>query len=94
MEEKPFALREKIEGLAPTMYAAMYESVASHSRLGLNVVVDVGHHDDYEGPEGILYDCARRMEGLPVLFVGVRCPVEVVFERRRNTWLTEQHDSG
>lgn len=90
MEEKPFARREKIEALVPTMYAAMYESIAAHGRLGVNVVVDVGHHDDYASPVGILFDCARRMEGLPVLFVGVRCPVEIVWERRRNTWLKEQ----
>ena len=89
MDEKPFSQREKIEALVPTMYAAMYESIAAHSRLGVNVVVDVGHHDDYDIPRGILYDCARRMEGLPVLFVGVRCPVEIVWERRRNTWLRE-----
>ena len=90
MEEKPFARREKIEHVAPTMYAAMYESIAAHSRLFINVVVDVGHHDDYDIPQGILYDCARQMEGLPVWFIGVRCPVEIVWQRRRNTWLKEQ----
>ncbi len=90
MEEEPFAQREKIELLVPTMYAAMYESIAAHSRLGINVVTDAGHHDDYNIPQGILYDCARRMEGLPVWFVGVRCPVEIVWERRRNTWLKDQ----
>ena len=90
MEEKPFALRKKIEPLVPVMYAALYDSIAAHSRQGLNVVTDVGHHDDYASPRGILFDCARRMEGLPVLFVGVRCPVDIVWERRRNTWLKEQ----
>lgn len=29
----------------PTLYAALYDSIAAHGRLGLNVVVDVGHHD-------------------------------------------------
>ncbi len=90
MEEKPFAQRKKIERIVPLMYAAMYDSIAAHSRLGLNVVTDVGHHDDYGSHQGILYDCARRMEGLPVLFVGVRCPVDIVWERRRSTWLKEQ----
>ena len=61
----------------PMLYAALYESIAAHSRAGLNVVVDVGHHD----PE-ILADCARRLVGLPVLVVGVRCPIEVIMERR------------
>ncbi len=60
----------------------MYESIAAHSRQGLNVVVDVGHHDAYAVPRHILADCARRLQGLPVLFVGVRCPIKVIMERR------------
>ncbi len=63
--------------LVPIFYAALYDSIAAHSRSGLNVVVDVGHHD----PK-ILADSARRLTGLPVLFVGVRCPIEVVMQRR------------
>jgi len=63
--------------LVPAFYAAMYESIAAHSRAGLNVVVDVGHHD-----AKILADSARRLAGLPVLFVGVRCPIEVIMDRR------------
>jgi chloramphenicol 3-O phosphotransferase len=63
--------------LVPVFYAALYDSIAAHSRSGLNVVADVGHHD----PK-ILADSARRLAGLPVLFVGVRCPIEVVMQRR------------
>ncbi len=69
--------RPDLEPFIPVFYAALYESVAAHSRLGLAVVVDVGHHDS-----GVLADCARRLAGLPVLFVGVRCPLEVIMERR------------
>jgi chloramphenicol 3-O phosphotransferase len=64
----------------PRLYAALYESVAAHSRLGLNVVVDVGHHD-----ADLLADSARRLAGVPVLFVGVRCPIEVIMDRRRRS---------
>jgi chloramphenicol 3-O phosphotransferase len=67
----------EIAPLVPVFYAAFYDSIAAHSRSGLNVVVDVGHHD-----AKILADCARRLTGLPVLFVGVRCPIEVVMQRR------------
>jgi chloramphenicol 3-O phosphotransferase len=66
-----------ITPLVPVLYAAMYDSIAAHSRAGLNVVVDVGHYDG-----AILADSARRLAGLPVLFVGVRCPLEVIMERR------------
>lgn len=31
--------------LVPVLFAALYESIAGHSRLGLNVVSDVGRHD-------------------------------------------------
>lgn len=43
----------------PMLDAALYESVASHSRLGPNVVVDVGHHDSYSRPLGILAGTGR-----------------------------------
>jgi chloramphenicol 3-O phosphotransferase len=76
----------RIEAYVPILFAALYESVAAHARLGLDVVMDVNHHESYSRPYGILRDCARRLAGLPVLFVGVRCPVEVIWERRATTW--------
>ncbi|MEA5622361.1 chloramphenicol phosphotransferase CPT family protein [Nostoc sp. UHCC 0251] len=82
---RPGGERQDIEPLVPILYSAMYESIAAHSRLGLNVVVDVGHHDAYAIPRGILADSARRLNGLAVLFVGVRCPIETIMERRQKT---------
>ena len=87
IEQSSRGKRGTVEPWVPALYAAMYESIAAHIRFGLNVVTDVGHHDDYATPSGILYDCARRLAGLPVFFVGVRCPAGVVWERRRKTWL-------
>jgi chloramphenicol 3-O phosphotransferase len=75
-----------LEPVVVILYRAMYEAIAAHSRLGVNVVVDVGHHDAYSVPLGILPDCARRLAGLPAWLVGVRCPLEVVMQRRRATW--------
>lgn len=51
---RPGGERPEIEALVPVFYAALYESVAAHSRLGLHVVVDVGHHDGYSTPLRIL----------------------------------------
>ena len=79
---RPGGERPDLEDFVEASYAALYESIAAHSRLGLNVVTDVGHHDAYSQPRGILADCARRLAGLPVLIVGVRCPVDVIMERR------------
>jgi chloramphenicol 3-O phosphotransferase len=83
---RPGGERPELEPLVVVLYQAMYEAIAAHSRRGVNVVVDVQHHDSYSQPRGILGDCARRLSGLPVLFVGVRCPVAVVMERRIATW--------
>ena len=74
---RPGEADHPVAPFVPAFYAALYDSIAAHSRAGLNVVVDVGHHD-----ARILSACARRLDGLPVLFVGVRCPIEVVMERR------------
>jgi chloramphenicol 3-O phosphotransferase len=63
--------------LVPALYSALWESIAAHERLGLNVAVDVGLHD-----AGVAADGARWLDGLPVLFVGVRCPADVVIARR------------
>jgi chloramphenicol 3-O phosphotransferase len=83
---RPEGERPDLEPFIVILYRAMYEAIATHSRLGLHVVVDVGHHDAYSVPRGILPNCARQLRGLPVLFVGVRCPLEVIMERRRTTW--------
>ena len=45
--------------IVPVLYAALYESIAAHSRAGLHVVVDVGHHD-----ARVFSECARRVAGL------------------------------
>ena len=59
----------------------------AEQRLGchINVVADTGHHDDYSAPLGILAACARLLEGLPALLVGVRCPLDAILQRRRAT---------
>ena len=83
---RPGGERPDLESLIQILYNAMYECIAVHSRLGLNVVVDVGHHDSYSVPRGILTNCAQLLNGLPVLFVGVHCSIQVIMERRLATW--------
>jgi len=83
---RPGGERPDLEPLIVVLYQALYESIAAHSRLGVNVVVDVGHHDAYSQPRAILPRCAQLLTDLPVLFVAVRCPIEVILDRRRVTW--------
>ena len=83
-----------LEPLVVTLYLAMYESIAAHSRRGVNVVADVDHHDGFSVPRGILPACARVLEGLPAFFIGVRCPIEVVMARRQATWGRSYAEDG
>lgn len=76
----------EVEDMVPVLYAALYDSVAAHARHGLNVVVDAKHHDCFTRPRGILRDCARRLMGIDVLFVGVRCCLDAIWSRRDDTW--------
>lgn len=91
---RPGGERPDLEPLIVTLYQAMYESIAVHSRLGLNVVVDVWHHDVYAESRNILPKCARILRDLPVLFVGIRCPIEVIMERRMTTWNVGYAEDG
>jgi chloramphenicol 3-O phosphotransferase len=83
---RPGGKQPDLEGLVTVLYAALYESIAAHARIGVNVAVDVGHHESYSRPLHILSDSAHRLTGLAVLFVGVHCPIDVIWQRREHSW--------
>jgi len=61
----------------------VFDSIAAHSRNGLNVVADLGLHGAIHPT--LPSACAKRLAGLPVLFVGVRCPIEEIMRRRNES---------
>ena len=79
---RPGAGRPDLEAHVAVLFDALYGAVVALSRRGLGVVVDVGHHDDYSEPMGILGRVAQGLADLPAYLVGVRCPVETVMARR------------
>lgn len=91
---RPGGERPDLEPVVARMVRALYASVAAHARLGLDVVVDIGHHERYSRPLGTLRIAVEELSGLPVLFVGVRCPVAEVRRRRRDTWGDEGAQAG
>lgn len=88
---RPGGERAELEPTVVRLYAELYDEIAERALAGGDVVVDVGHHDGYSRPLGILAASARRLAGLPVLFVGVRCPIEVIMARRN---ANPQHGFG
>jgi chloramphenicol 3-O phosphotransferase len=79
---RPGGERPDLEDAVAALFGALYAAVVAWSRAGLDVVVDVGHHDDYSTPLGVLAGVARDLSGLPAFLIGVRCPVEVIMARR------------
>ena len=79
---RPGGERPDLEPSVVALFSALYDSIAAHADQGFDVVADLGHHDVYSTPLGILPACARRMTGYGVLFVGVHCPIEVIMARR------------
>lgn len=79
---RPGGERPDLEPQLPGLFEAMYATVAALAREGMNVAVDVGHHDDYSEPLGIRSFVGEWLAGLPVFWVGVRCPIDEILERR------------
>lgn len=80
-DETTNELRHVLGAHSSALVEGLYASIAAHSRLGFNVVADVVHPD--VSHRQIFEDTVRALAGLPVLFVGVCCPLETIVERRR-----------
>jgi chloramphenicol 3-O phosphotransferase len=79
---RPGGERPDLEPLVSEQYGTLFDAIAAEARAGHDIVADVGIHDSYSHPLRILDDAVRRLSGLPVLFVGVRCPIQTIMARR------------
>jgi chloramphenicol 3-O phosphotransferase len=79
---RPGGERPDLEPTVQRLYRALFQSIAGFAHAGLNVVADLGIHDEYSQPLGVLRDAAAALDGVPVLFVGVTAPIETIMARR------------
>lgn len=79
---RPGGERPELEPFVQAAYRALFDSIAAHARHGLDVVADLGIHDDHSTPLGIWRDGALRLTGVPTYVVGVHCTLDVVLRRR------------
>lgn len=87
---RPGGERPDLEPVVARLYSALFDSLAAHSRQGLDVVADLGVHEGYSRSLGVWVDGLQRLARLPVLVVGVRCSIEQIMVRRNS----EPADSG
>ncbi|MBH0157382.1 chloramphenicol phosphotransferase [Fictibacillus sp. 5RED26] len=83
---RPGGERPDLEPVIQKVYLAMYKSIVALSGEGLNVIVDVGHHEGYSVKLNILQQAAHILSGMPAWLIGVQCPIETVMKRRIETW--------
>lgn len=91
---RPGGERPDLEPLVVALVSGLYAAVGAHSAAGLDVVVDIGHHDDYSRPLGTLQVAAGALAGCPAYLVGVHCPLSVVLQRRAATGMLAAGPDG
>ena len=82
---RPGGERPDLEPLVERSYLALYGAIAALAREGLDVAADVGHHEAHSRPLRLWPRCLARLDSLPVLVVGVRCPLEEIMRRREGS---------
>lgn len=83
---RPGGERPDLEPLVRRQLVALLESARVHAELGLPVLVDVGLHDAYSRPLGLWQEVIARLPS--AWLVGVRCPLGVILDRRRESGMT------
>ena len=83
-----------LNGMPRSGKISIAEALQAHRNF--DVVMDVGHHGAYSRELNLWEGCARELGGLTYLLVGVECPLEVIWERRKATWgqKREEVDEG
>ena len=79
---RPGGERPDLETEAELLYLALYRAARAQAINGLNVVMDVGHHDSFSQPLRILPKCASLVADLDAYFFAVRCPLHEVMRLR------------
>jgi chloramphenicol 3-O phosphotransferase len=79
---RPGGEKPELEDFVQRSYRALFDTLAAFARAGLDVASDVGLHDIYSRPLGITAMARETLAGLPVVWVGVRCPIDTIMARR------------
>lgn len=79
---RPGGERPDLESFIQESFRDFYKWVGAAARSGQNVVADIGFHRWYAQPFDPFSGAMRAWADLPVLVVGVRCPIETIMARR------------
>lgn len=79
---RPGGERPDLEASVAELYDLLFSTIARQARAGFDVVADLGMHEDYAVPLGILDRAAARLGPLGALLVGIDCDLDEIMRRR------------
>ena len=79
---RPGGERPDLEPAVAQLYDLLFATIRLEAEAGLDVVADLGLHEDYSTPLGILQRAAAILGPLDALLIGVDCDIAEIMRRR------------
>ncbi|HWV21324.1 MAG TPA: chloramphenicol phosphotransferase [Devosia sp.] len=79
---RPGGERPDLEPAVAQLYDLLFATIRLEAEAGLDVVADLGLHEDYSSPLGILQRAATILGPLGALLIGVDCDIAEIMRRR------------
>ena len=79
---RPGGERPDLEPAVAKLYDLLFATIRLQAEAGFDVIADLGIHDDYAAPLGILDRAATTLGPLGALLIGVDCDIDEIMRRR------------
>ncbi|MET0437972.1 MAG: chloramphenicol phosphotransferase [Devosia sp.] len=79
---RPGGERPDLEPEVAKLYDLLFATIRLQAEAGFDVVADLGMHEDYSTPLGILDRAATTLGPIHALLVGIDCDIDEIMRRR------------
>ncbi|MBO9588682.1 chloramphenicol phosphotransferase [Devosia sp.] len=79
---RPGGERPDLEPAVTRLYDLLFATIRLQAEAGFDIVADLGMHEDYSVPLGILDRAASVLGPLGALLIGVDCDIDEIMRRR------------
>ncbi len=79
---RPGGERPDLEPEVVRLYQLLFDTIRVSAMAGFDIIADLGMHEDYSVPLGILDRAAKTLGPLRPLFIGIDCAIEEIIRRR------------
>jgi chloramphenicol 3-O phosphotransferase len=79
---RPGGERPDLEPAVAKLYNVLFATIRLQAEAGFDIVADLGMHEDYSVPLGILDRAATTLGPLGALLIGIDCDLDEIMRRR------------